>query len=132
MAYANHLELSTSITSLQSDDKYLYATARNQVVIIDKECQAVVGKFQTYAQGYVFNIKFDTHYRLWIATYAGLECWQQTHESWKYLFLFIEESKPLHKLSTNMLHNICSNTGNTQSDVVSVGRSKQNYNICCP
>lgn len=108
--YCNHLELSPSITSLQSDDRYLYAAVRNQVVIIAKERQVVVGKFQTNAQGYVFDIKFDAHHRLWIATYAGLECWQQTHDGWKHLFLFTEESKPPHKLSTNMLHNIYSNT----------------------
>ncbi len=108
--YCNHLELSPSITSLQSDDTYLYAAVRNQVVIIDKEHHKIVGKFQTQAQGYIFDIKFDAFHRLWIATYEGLECWQQTHNEWKHLFLFTEESNLPHKLSTNMLHNIYSNT----------------------
>ena len=104
--YCNFPELLPSITSLHSDEKYLYAAVREQITIINKINRKV--EYILPMQGYVFDVDMDKYHRLWVATHEGLQCFEQNNGKWQPLYSFTQHSKEPYRLSTNILHNIYS------------------------
>lgn len=106
--YCNSPELLPSITSLHSDAKYLYAAVREQITIIRKADKRVEHILPT--KGYVFGVDMDKYHRLWVATHEGLQCFEQKNGTWQPLYSFTQYSDEPYRLSTNILHNIYSDT----------------------
>lgn len=109
-----------SITSIESDDRFVYAANDNMVYIVDKNTGKSIGSIHAKENGYIFWIAFDKFGRMWLATYAGLECFKkQAPDKWENIYSFKSSSPEPYTLTTNMLHNICSDTDKNELIVTS-------------
>lgn len=109
-----------NITSVESDDRFVYAANDNTVYIVDKSTGKSIGSIHTKANGYIFWIAFDKFRRMWLATYAGLECFRQlSPDKWENVYSFRVSSPSPYTLTTDMLHNICSDKDKNELIVTS-------------
>lgn len=110
-----------NIPAIESDSRYVYAAVDNGVIIIDKASGKSAGRIATVGGGYIFWIAFDRFGRMWLATYAGLECFEKAGNGplWHNRFALRATSPPPLTLTTDMLHNICSDTEHNQLIVTS-------------
>lgn len=108
--YCHSPQLFPSITSIQSDTRNVYAAVGDNIIVIDKKTRAVTQSIQTTNGGYIFWLDFDKFNRLWATTYAGLECFKEINGQWKNVMAYTTKTPPPCSLSTNLLHNIYSDT----------------------
>lgn len=109
-----------NIPSIEADDRYVYAAIDNAVIIIDKISRRAVERVQTQGNGYIFWIAFDKFGRIWLATYAGLECFRKSQSGhWENVYALRASSSAPFALTTDMLHNICSDTERNELIVTS-------------
>lgn len=109
-----------NIPSIEADDRYVYAAIDNAVIVVDKSSRRAVDRLQTAGNGYIFWIAFDRYGRMWLATYAGLECFDRGADGrWHSAFALRSSSPAPLTLTTDMLHNICSDTERNELIVTS-------------
>lgn len=108
--YCHLPQLFPSITSIQSDARHIYAAVRDNIVIIDKKTREVTRTLPTANGGYIFWLDFDKFARLWVTTYAGLECFEEINGRWTNTMTFTSRTPAPCNLSTDLLHNIYSDT----------------------
>ena len=58
----------------------------------------------------IFWLDFDKFNRLWVTTYAGLECFEEINGLWKNTMTYTSRTPAPCNLSTDLLHNIYSDT----------------------
>lgn len=108
--YCHLPQLFPSITSIQSDSRNIYAAVRDNIVIINKKTREVTHSLRTINGGYIFWLDFDKFNRLWVTTYAGLECFEEINGLWKNTMTYTSRTPAPCNLSTDLLHNIYSDT----------------------
>lgn len=109
-----------NIPSIASDDHYVYAATGTNVVVVDKSTRRAIDNIQTTGNGYIFWIDFDKFGRIWLATYAGLECFSKGNDGiWKNVYALGVSSPEGFALTTDMLHNICSDIDRNELIVTS-------------
>jgi len=108
--YCNSPQLLPSITSIESDEEFIYTAVKNYVIVVEKKSGNIISFFQTVNQGYIFWLAFDKYRRLWAATAVGLECYEKKAGNWKNAVIYTTSNPEPYKLSTNQLHNIYSDT----------------------
>lgn len=118
--FCNSPELLPSITSIQSDANYIYTAVKDMIIVISKRDRSIVSIFKTLNGGYIFWLDFDKFKRLWATTYAGLECFEKKNGEWESIMQFTSSTPEPCRLSTNMLHNICSDTLKNELVITSV------------
>ncbi len=106
--YCIRPELLKSITSIQSDRTHLFASVRDNVMVLDKTTGQITATLTTQNGGYIFWLATDRFGRLWAATYAGLECFREEGGQWVNDKLLTAHSPAPFRLSTDLLHNIYS------------------------
>lgn len=108
------------ITALNSDDRHLYAAVDNYVASINKATRRVEEIMRSKHRGYIFGLAFDRFGRMWLATYAGLECMERNRAGkWQSCDDFRDDSPAPYALTTNLLHNIFSDTEKNELIVTS-------------
>ena len=117
--YCDLPELTTNITSIQSDAQHLYVSAREFVYVIDKQSHKLISSFQPQSKDYIFDLKLDAYHRLWSTTYSGLECFERRAGTWQHLYTFTDQSPEPYRLSTILLHKIYADLKNNELVVTS-------------
>ena len=101
----------SNMTALETDSTAVYASVHDKVIAIDKRTGAIREVFGAGNGGYIFWIDFDRFGRLWLATDRGLECIARNAAGhWTPLMAFNDSPDAPLRVSTNQLHNICSDT----------------------
>lgn len=109
-----------NIPSIESDDKYIYAAVDNAAIVVDKKTGKAVDRIPMKEGGYIFWMVFDRFGRLWFSTYAGLECFAQDESGrWSNVYALRAASPSPLTLTTDMLHNICSDIDRNELIVTS-------------
>jgi len=103
-------QLLPSITSIQSDKDNVYAAVKNYIIIIRKKDGNIINSFMTENEGYIFWLTFDKYKRMWAATHAGLECYENIKGKWTNTKIFTSATPEPYSLSTDQVHNIYSDT----------------------
>ncbi|MCD8395526.1 MAG: response regulator [Bacteroidales bacterium] len=107
------------VTAIESDDNYLYASGSNNIHVIDKRNGHVFQTIETPRGGYIFSLARDRFNRLWAASYEGLECFQITDGGHLTPVMSLTTTST-YPLTTNRLHNICSDIEANELIVTSV------------
>lgn len=108
------------ITALNSDNRHIYAAVDNYVAVINKSSRKVEEVLRSKHRGYIFGIAFDRFGKLWLATYAGLECMERDGAGrWHSVADFRDDSPAPFSLTTNLLHNIFSDTDKNELIITS-------------
>lgn len=103
--------LSNNIPSIADTKDKVFVAIDNGVQVVDKSTGKILDYIPTQGGGYIFWITFDKFGRIWLATYAGLECFDSDDKGkWQPRYLFRAKGDSDLRLSTDMLHNICSDT----------------------
>ena len=108
--YCHLPQLFPSITSIQSDNRNIYAAVRDNILIINKKTREIIQSLRTVNGGYIFWLDFDKFNRLWVTTYAGLECFEEINSQWRNTMTYTTQTATPNNLSTDLLHNIYSDT----------------------
>jgi len=108
--YCVSAQLLPSITSIQSDEDYIYAAVKNYIVVIQKKDRNILTSIRTVNEGYIFWLDFDKYKRLWAATQVGLECYEKINGQWKNTSVYTTSTAEPYSVSANQLHNIYSDT----------------------
>jgi len=122
-------QLLPSITSIQSDKDNVYAAVKNYVVIIRKKDRKIINSLQTVNEGYIFGLAFDKYERLWAATHAGLECYDNVGGKWVNTNIFTSSTPEPYSLSTDQIHNIYSDMSKNELIITSaIGINRVMFN----
>lgn len=110
------------ITAINSDARHIYAAVDNYVAVIGKTSRKVEAVMRSKHRGYIFGLAFDRFGKMWLATYAGLECMaRDSAGTWHSVADFRHDSPAPFALTTNLLHNIFSDTEKNELIVTSAG-----------
>lgn len=117
--YSINAALLNSITFIETDNKSIYAAINNNIIIINKDNRSITQMLPMANNGYIFGLAFDRLHRLWAATYAGLECFENIAGKWVSKYTLTTHSPSPRRLSSNFLHNIYSEKNSNELIVTS-------------